>query len=244
MERDSMDFVTMIAKMIDHSLLHPALTDGELVEGCEIARKHHVASVCVKPYHVKQAKQLLAGSDVLVGAVVGFPHGNHTIEIKVAETEQVIRDGAAEVDMVINIGKALSEDWAFIEREISAVAAVTERAGAVLKVIFENDLLPSDAHKIKLCEICSAARVGFVKTSTGYNYLRDSDGKYYYRGATDHDLALMRRHSAPEVQVKAAGSVGTLDAILRVRDLGVTRVGTKGTETILRDAQQRAAGSN
>ena len=236
-----MDKVSEIAKMIDHSLLHPALTDAELQEGCEIARRYHVASVCVKPYHVNQARKLLAGTDVLVGAVIAFPHGNSTINIKVAETEQVILDGALEVDMVVNIGKVLSGDWEYVEKEIAAVLRATAKSHAALKVIFENDLLPDDSYKIKLCEICSRLRVAFVKTSTGYNYVKDEYGNYSYRGATDHDLKLMRQHSAPEVQVKAAGSVGNLSAILRVRELGVTRVGTKGTEAILEDARRKFA---
>jgi deoxyribose-phosphate aldolase len=231
--------VAQIAKMIDHSLLHPALTDQELKEGCEESLLFHVASACVRPCDVRQAAAYLQGSDVVVGAVVGFPHGNSTLKIKALETEQVLQDGAVEVDMVVNIGKVLSEDWLYVEREIRTIASITKKQPALIKVIFENDLLPEDKFKIKLCEISSYVGVDFVKTSTGYNYVKGPDGKYSYAGATEHDLKLMRRYSAPEVQIKAAGGVGYLDAILRVREWGVSRVGTKGTRKILEDARQR-----
>ncbi|MGD2174634.1 MAG: deoxyribose-phosphate aldolase [Candidatus Brocadiaceae bacterium] len=237
-----MDKVTEIAKMIDHSLLHPALTDAELGEGCELAMRCNCATVCVKPYAVKMAARILAGSDVRVGTVVSFPHGNSPTETKAAETRRVIEDGAQEVDMVANVGKVLSEDWDYVEADIRAVAAITREHGVVLKVIFANDLLPEDRHKIRLCEICSRAGVDFVKTSTGYNYVKGPDGTYSYEGATDHDLRLMREHSAPEVQVKAAGGVGYLEAILRVREIGVTRIGTGHTEEIIEDARERFGG--
>ncbi|MCC7130754.1 MAG: deoxyribose-phosphate aldolase [Anaerolineae bacterium UTCFX2] len=233
------DRAAVIAKMIDHSLLHPALTDQELKAGCAEAVEYHVASACVKPCDVKQACRYLAGSDVVVCGVIGFPHGNSTIEIKALETEQILRDGAAEVDMVVNIGKVLSEDWDYISEEIRTIAEIVKQHGAILKVIFENDLLPDDRLKIRLCEICSECRVDFVKTSTGYNYVKGANNCYSYKGATEHDLTLMRRHSAPEVQIKAAGGVGNLDAILFVKELGVTRIGTKGTRLIVEEARRR-----
>lgn len=234
-----MDKVLEIAKMIDHSLLHPTLTDKELEEGCEVARRCHAATVCVKPYHIRRASELLAGSDVLVCGVIGFPHGNSSTGVKVFETEEAMKDGAIEIDMVVNIGKVLSVDWTYVEAEIKSISDLVTSRGKLLKVIFENDFL-KDEHKIKLCEICSRQKVAFVKTSTGYNYVKTDDGKYFtYKGATDHDLILMREHSDPAVQVKAAGSVSSLDAILRVKALGVTRVGTKGTDTIMADARSR-----
>ena len=197
------------------------------------------ASACVKPSDIDQAESYLQGSDVVVCGVVGFPHGNSTIEIKGLETEQILRDGAVEVDMVVNIGKVLSEDWSYIEKEIQTISEIVKRHQAILKVIFENDLLPEDHFKIRLCEICSKYAVDFVKTSTGYNYIKEPDGRYSYQGATEHDLKLMRQHSAARVQVKAAGGVGTLEAILKVKDLGVTRVGTKGTRKIIEEARTR-----
>jgi len=237
-----MDKITEIAKMIDHSLLAPALTDEELKQDCELAKKYNVASVCVKPYAVKLATECVEGSDVLVGTVVGFPHGNSTIAVKVFETEQAIQDRAAEIDVVVNLGKVLGEDWDYVEREIRAIVDATKKNNVVLKVIFENDLLPDDKYKIKLCEICSKLKVDFVKTSTGYNYVKGPDGKYSYKGATDHDLKLMREHSSPGVQVKAAGGVGSLDAILRVKEMGITRVGTRQTESIINAAREKFEG--
>ena len=222
-----------IAKMIDHSLLHPTMDDGTLKEGIDLAKKYNVASVCIKPYAVKMAADLLKDSDVMVGTVIGFPHGNSKVEVKVFETERALEDGAVEIDMVVNSGKVLSGDWDYVDGEIGAIAAVTKKQGAALKVIFENDFLPEDSYKIKLCEICSKHKVEFVKTSTGYGFVKQSDGSYNYKGATVHDLKLMRQHADPAVQVKAAGGIRTLEDTLKVRELGVTRIGATATEKIL-----------
>ena len=227
-----------LAKMIDHSLLHPTMTDAEILKGCEVARKYDVATVCVKPYAVKMAKEALTGSSVGVCSVIGFPHGNSTTSIKVAETEQAIRDGATEIDMVINIGKALGGDWDFVRAEIEAVNRACVRNGAILKVIFETDYL-QDEHIIKLCEICSELKVAFVKTSTGYGFVKQPNGDYNYKGATEHVLKLMRQHCAPEVQRKAAGGVRTLDQLLKVRALGCARSGATATEAMLNEAKKR-----
>jgi len=188
-----------LAKMIDHSLLHPTLTDAELEAGCRIAAEYKVASVCIKPYFVARAVELLRGSGVLVGAVIGFPHGNSCTESKRYETELACRDGAAEIDMVINIGKALSGDWSYVQRDIQAVCDEAHRHGAKVKVIFENDYLTkggaglsSDDFKRKLCEICEQAGADWVKTSSGYGFVKQPDGSYNYKGATEYDLALMR----------------------------------------------------
>lgn len=231
-----------IAKMIDHSLLHPTMDDQILKDGIELAKKYNVASVCIKPYAVKMAAELLAGSDVMVGTVIGFPHGNSRIDVKVFETERAIDDGAVEIDMVVNAGKVLSEDWDYVTEEISAIVDVTKKHGAALKVIFENDFLPEDSHKKKLCKICSVLNVEFVKTSTGYGYTKQADGTYNYRGATEHDLVLMRKHSSPEVEVKAAGGVRTLEDTLKVRALGVTRIGATATEAIILAVDGQEAG--
>jgi deoxyribose-phosphate aldolase len=228
-----------LSKMIDHSLLHPAMTDQELIDGCLLAIKHKVASVCIKPYAVPLAKEILSGSDVAVGTVVGFPHGNSKVEIKLKEAEMALEDGAVELDMVVNIGKVLSKDWAYVSDEVRLINALTVSRGALLKVIFENDYLPDDSYKTRLCEICSQHAVAFVKTSTGFGFVRRENGMYSYSGATDHDLALMRQESIPSVQVKAAGGVRTLDDLLRVKALGVTRIGATATEAILQEAQKR-----
>ena len=222
-----------IAKMIDHSLLHPTMDDKILKEGIELAMRCNVASVCIKPYAVKMAADMLKDSEVMVGTVIGFPHGNSRIDVKVFETEKAIEDGAVEIDMVVNSGKVLSRDWDYVDAEIGAIANVTKKQGAALKVIFENDFLPEDSDKIKLCEICSKYKVEFIKTSTGYGFVKQPDGSYNYKGATVHDLKLMRQHADPEVQVKAAGGVRTLEDTLKVRDLGVTRIGATATEAIL-----------
>lgn len=234
-----MEQIRELAKMIDHSLLHPTMTDKELEEGCAIAKKYDAASVCIKPYAVKQAVQWLTGSDVLVCTVIGFPHGNSTTEIKVAETLLACKEGATEIDMVVNIGKVLGEDWAFVSDEIRQINEACVQNGAILKVIFENDYLPEDKYKIKLCEICSEIGVAFVKTSTGYGFVKGADGKYSYEGATEHDLKLMRKHSAPTVQIKAAGGVRTLDDLLKVKSWGVTRIGATATIAIIEAAKKR-----
>ena len=224
--------------MIDHSLLHPTLTDEAIREGCQIARKYEVATVCVKPYSVSFAGELLEGTGVGISTVAGFPHGSQSREIKLSEAEQAILAGATEIDMVVNIGKVLSEDWDYVSKEIEIVNKTVIENNAILKVIFENDYL-DDHHIIKLCQICTAQAVAFVKTSTGYGFVKQQNGSYSYRGATDHHLRLMRQHCPPSIQVKAAGGIRTLDDLLRVRQLGVTRIGATATERILEQARAR-----
>jgi deoxyribose-phosphate aldolase len=230
-----------LAKMIDHSLLHPTMTDQVIASGCELARTFDVATACVKPYAIRLAKSILAGSDVRVCAVIAFPHGNSTTAIKVQEAQEAIASGAMEIDMVVNIGKALGGDWEYVSNEIKAVNAAVTRGGAILKVIFENDYL-EDSYIIRLCEICSQHAVAFVKTSTGYGFVKQPNGFYSYAGATDHALRLMRAHSAPSIQVKAAGGIRTLDDLLRIRELGVTRIGATATREILEEAIRRGIG--
>ncbi len=230
--------VAEIAKMIDHSILHPTLTDNDLRKECEVARKYNVASVCVKPYAVKLAVEALSGSDVLVGCVIGFPAGNSSIQVKAFETEIACKDGAVEIDMVINIGKALQEDWPYVEEEIQTVVDISHRYGAITKVIFETDFITRDEHKIRLCEICSKAGAEYVKTSTGFGFVKGSDGRYSYTGATAHDLALMRKHSAPQVKVKAAGGVRTLSDLLKFKEIGISRCGATATASMLEEAKK------
>jgi deoxyribose-phosphate aldolase len=217
-----------IAKMLDHSLLQPTLTDDDLDRGCGLAREYDVASVCIKPCAVRRAAEQLAGSAVAVGTTIGFPHGGHVTAIKVAEAEQAMADGARELDMVVNVGKVLGGDWRYAAADVGAVVEAAHRGGALVKVIFENCFL-NDAQKEQLCRLCGEVGADFVKTSTGYG-----DG-----GATDDDLRLMRRCSPPRVQVKAAGGVRTLDRLLAVRALGVTRVGATATKAILDECRAR-----
>jgi len=233
-----------LAGMLDHSLLHPTLTDKELEEGCRLAAQYKVASVCVKPYFVKRAAELLRGTGVKVGAVVAFPHGNSATEVKRFETQVACRDGAVEIDMVINIGKALSGDWDYVEADIRAVCDEAHAHGAKVKVIFENDFLPDDAVKIRLCEVSERAGADWVKTSTGYGFVKGPDGQYSYRGATEHDLRLMRAHVSSAVQVKAAGGVRDLDTLIKVRELGCTRCGATASAAMLEEYKKRAAGQS
>lgn len=230
--------VADLARMIDHSLLHPTMTDAAIRDGLAVARRCGCAIACVKPYAVADATLALRGSGVAVCAVTGFPHGNSTVSIKIAETLDAIADGATEIDVVVNIGKVLGGDWTYVSEEIRALNESCTERGAALKVIFENDYL-RDEHIVRLCELCTEHRVAFVKTSTGYGFVRQPDGGYNYRGATDAHLRLMRAHSGPEVQIKAAGGVRTLDDLLRVRALGVTRIGATATEAILTEAIRR-----
>jgi deoxyribose-phosphate aldolase len=227
-----------IAKLIDHSLLHPTMTDEQIRAGCLLAREYDVATVCVKPYSVPQSADLLGGSSVLVCAVAGFPHGNSHTDIKVAESERAIAEGSKEIDVVVNVGKVVGGQWSDVSAEIKAVNDACVARSALLKVIFENDYL-DDSHIMRLCEICSQHHVAFVKTSTGYGFVKQPDGSYNYKGATERHLRLMREHSAPPVQIKAAGGIRTLDELLRARAAGATRIGASATETILREALSR-----
>ncbi len=219
-----------IAKMIDHSLLNPVLTDRELEAGCLLAREYDVASACVKPYWTRRCAELLAGSAVQPSTVIGFPHGGHKTSVKLAEAQQALEDGGTELDMVVNIGKVLSEDWAYVRDDIQAVTRLTHEGRGIVKVIFENFYL-QDAHKIRLCEICAEVGADFVKTSTGY-----AGG-----GATMEDLKLMRKHSPQQVRVKAAGGIRTLDALLEVRAIGVSRSGATRTAEMLNECRKRLA---
>jgi len=217
-----------IAKMIDHSLLNPVLTDEELEAGCQVALAYDVASVCIKPYYLRRCAELLAGSTVAPSTVIGFPQGGNTTAVKVAEAETALRDGGKELDYVVNIGKVMSGDWDYVRQDIRAVSDCTHQGGGLIKVIFENCFL-NDDQKIRLCEICGEVGVDWVKTSTGYGT----------GGATDADLTLMRTHSPPRVQVKAAGGVRTLDRLLEVRALGVTRAGATSTVVMLDECKKR-----
>jgi deoxyribose-phosphate aldolase len=220
--------VTDIARMIDHSLLRPELTRADVIRGCAVARRHGTASVCCTPADVALCKQELAGSDVKVAAVVGFPHGYSTTAAKVFEAERAIADGAQELDMVLHIGRLIEGDAEYVRADVRAVVEAAHRAGALVKVILENCYL-TDAQKVLGCRLCEEAGADWVKTSTGF-------GK---GGATWEDLALMRRTVSARVQVKAAGGVRDLDAALKVRELGCTRFGATATEAILEEARRR-----
>jgi deoxyribose-phosphate aldolase len=217
-----------VAKMIDHSLLNPTLTEEDLEKGCKLARAYDAASVCILPYALRRCADLLAGSTVKASTTIGFPHGGHTTAIKAAEAERAIADGGEELDMVVNISQVLSGRWDYVRDDIKAVVQVAHARGVKVKVIFENCHL-KDEHKIRLCGICGELRADWVKTSTGYGS----------GGATIEDLALMRKHSPEYVQVKAAGGVRDLDKLLEVRAIGVTRCGATRTAEMLDEARRR-----
>jgi len=217
-----------IAKMIDHSLLNPTLTASDLDQGIQLALAYDVASVCIMPYYLARCASRLHGSTVKASATIGFPHGGHTTAVKLAEARQALADGGEELDMVVNISKVLSGDWSYVRDDIRAVIDTAHEAGEKVKVIFENCYL-NDAQKIRLCEICGELGADWVKTSTGYGT----------GGATLEDLQLMRKHSPARVQVKAAGGVRDLDMLLRVREIGVTRVGASRTAPMLDECRRR-----
>jgi deoxyribose-phosphate aldolase len=217
-----------IAKMVDHALLSPTLTTGDLDQGIQLAIAYDCASVCILPYYLKRCAQRLNGSSVKSSTTIGFPHGGHTTAVKLAEARQALADGGEELDMVVNISKVLSGDWGYVRDDIRAVIDTAHEAGEKGKVIFENCYL-NDAQKIRLCEICAELGADWVKTSTGYGT----------GGATLEDLQLMRKHSPPRVQVKAAGGVRDLDMLLRVREIGVTRVGASRTAPMLDECRRR-----
>ena len=217
-----------IAKMIDQSLLSPALSVEELEEGIRVALDYDVAGICIAPHYLRRCAERLAGSTVLAGTTIGFPHGGHATAVKVAEAEQALADGARELDMVVNISRVLGGDWDYVRDDLRGVIEATHQAARKVKVIFENCYL-NDEQKIRLCEICGELSADWVKTSTGFGP----------GGATDADLVLMRKHSPPGVQVKAAGGIRDMDRLLAVRALGVTRVGASRTADILDECKRR-----
>jgi deoxyribose-phosphate aldolase len=220
-----------LAKVIDHSLLRPELTEADVIAGCQLAARYHTATVCVKPCHVKLAKETLKDSDVLVSTVVGFPHGSNLTAIKVAEAQQAMDDGALELDMVLNIGQLRSGKVDQVRDDIQAVCEAAHARGAKVKVILENAYL-SDEEKVTACRLCEAAGADWVKTSTGF-----APG-----GATLADLRLMRATVSEKVQVKAAGGIRTLPALLEAIDAGITRCGATATAAILDDFKAQQAG--
>jgi len=237
-----------IAKMIDHSLLHPTMTDADITQGLHLAQTHNVATACIKPYSIPLARQLLSSSSAVgICPVIGFPHGNSTTAVKIFEARSALDSAGAkegvhvEIDMVVNVGKVLGHDWGYVEDEIAQINAAVVGGGGVLKVIFENDYL-GDGEIVRLCEICRRVGVAFVKTSTGYGFVKGADGRYAYEGATVRQVRLMREHVGSEVGIKAAGGLRTLDDLILMRSLGVTRVGATATVAILEEARRRGIG--
>lgn len=221
-----------LAKVIDHSLLRPELTETDVVAGCELAARYHVATVCVKPCHVALAREALKDSDVIVSTVVGFPHGSNLTEVKVAEASKAMDEGALELDMVLNIGQLRSGKHDFVREDIKAICDAAHARGVKVKVIFENAYL-TDEEKIVACKLSESAGADWVKTSTGFAP----------SGATLDDLRLMRANVSERVQVKAAGGIRTLPALLDAIDLGITRCGATATAAILDDFKRMKEGT-
>ena len=234
-----------ILRLIDNAVLHPTHTDADVIAAAALCAELGTASLCVKPSHVplavKWLAQLAANAAAspqppipspIVCTAIGFPHGGAATEIKIAEIELACREGAREVDMVVNLGKVLSGDWSFVERDIFGVVEAARRSGAITKVIFETGLLPSDDLKIRLCKTSEAAGAAFVKTSTGFGYGPGPDGKIAATGATEHDVRLLREHCGPTVQVKASGGIRTYEDATKLFNLGATRLGTSATKEI------------
>ena len=218
-----------LAKVIDHSLLKPELTEQDVIDGCKLAANYNTATVCVKPCHVRLAAEVLKATDVKVSTVIGFPHGSNLTAIKVAEAEAAMDDGAVELDMVLNIGQLRSGKSDYVQTDIQAVCEAAHARGAKVKVIFENAYL-TDEQKVLACKLAEAAGADWVKTSTGFAP----------SGATLEDLRLMRANVSEKVQVKAAGGVRTLDALLAVIDAGVTRCGATATAVIMDEFEKRS----
>jgi deoxyribose-phosphate aldolase len=217
-----------ISRMIDHSLLKPSLTFSDFEAGCRLAVVYQAGSVCIQPHYLKRCAEILRGSGCRASTVIGFPHGGHMTAVKVAEARQALADGGEELDMVCNISRVLSGDWDYVRADIKAVIDVTHSAGQKVKVIFENCYL-NDDQKIRLCETCSELNADWVKTSTGYGT----------GGATMDDLRLMRKHAASHVQVKAAGGIRDMDALLQCREIGVSRIGASATQAMLDECRLR-----
>jgi len=211
-----------IAGMIDHSLLKPYLTNKEIEDGCGIADEYKTASVCVRPCDVKRAVEILKDSPVLVTSVIGFPHGTTTVQTKVFEAKEAIDNGAVELDVVLNIGKLKSKDYDYVKEDLKAVTEIAHENNVVVKAIFENCYLDDD-EKISACEICNEIGVDYVKTSTGFGT----------GGAEDKDLKLMRENTDPEIKLKAAGGIRTLERAIEVKKMGCSRLGATATVGIL-----------
>jgi deoxyribose-phosphate aldolase len=219
-----------VAKTIDHSLLKPELDDAFVEAGCRLAAQYDVASVCVRPRDVARAHTLLTSTNVAVGTVIAFPHGNSRTETKVYESRLALQDGARELDMVIDIGALISGNDKYVQDQIAAVVEVAHAEGALVKVILENAYL-TDEQRVRGCHLVEAAGADYVKTSTGFAPT----------GATVQDLKLMRKSVSPHVGVKAAHGIRTLDALLEVLEIGVTRVGATQTAAMLDEFKARKA---
>lgn len=228
-----------IASRMDHTLLHPTAGSKELIIECQVAIEHKVAALCVKPYMVEETKKLLGESGVKTCCVVGFPAGNASIASKAFEAQDAALRGADEVDMVINVAKALEGEWNYLREEIKTVTNACHENGAIVKVIIETDYLENDEQIIQLCEICADCGADFIKTSTGFGYHKNEEGNLYYIGATIPHVKLMNKCLKGRIKIKASGGIRDLDTFISFMDLGVDRVGLSATSTIMEEAKKR-----
>lgn len=238
-QKSELPTVAFVASLLDHAILLPASTDAEMQAEMETLREYPLASICIKPSAIPLGIEVLKGTSIPVCTVIGFPHGSNHPHVKALETKIAIDQGASEIDMVVNYSFAIAGYWEKVQADIQAVLDPVRSAGAVLKVIFETGVIRDDAVKIRLCEICSELGVDYVKTSTGFGFVKQPDGSSISTGATDHDLILMRAHCSSSVGVKASGGMRSLDDVLRVIPLGVTRIGTTSTHAIISQLRAR-----
>jgi len=220
-----------IASLIDHALLSPILSDEELIQGCATAEKYQVASVCVKPCHVKEAKKILNNSSVLVGTVIGFPHGSHSLDIKIKEAEETIAHGADELDILVNIGKIFSQDWDYLNNEIKQLTDIIHQKNKLIKVIFETGYL-NNGQIIELIKICETNKADYIKTSTGFAFLKNNQNQFLQSGAEKDTVELMLKESI-HCKVKASGGIKDWETADLFYQMGVSRLGTSATVKIL-----------
>ncbi len=223
------------AQMIDHALLHPTLTEADILMSIQSVSIWPLAAVCVKPSYVSLVVNSLCDTNIETCTVIGFPHGSNATSVKLFETETALSQGASEIDMVVNIGRVLGDEWSTVEDEIACILDSVRQAGALLKVIFENDYLPDDNYIIRLCEICSVLEVDYVKTSTGFGYVQQENGMARTYGASKHHLELMRHHTASHIGIKASGGIKSLSDMKSCIAAGATRIGTSSTVNILNE---------
>lgn len=226
--------INKYSKYIDHSLLHPTSTIEDIQKTCSEAIEFNVAAVCVKPDSVKKASELLTKTSIAVATVIGFPHGGSTTETKCFETKNSIKNGANEIDMVVNIGKVLANDWKYVSNEIQKITNICRKHNVLIKVIFETGYI-TKAHIIELCKICSKIKVDFVKTSTGFDFIKQTQGLYSTKGAQIDDIILIKKNISPSIQIKASGGIRDAKSFLEFINLGVARIGTSATKDILKE---------
>lgn len=229
-----------VVARIDHAVLQPTQGDEDVRQASALCDQLGVASICVKPSHVPLAASLLSNSAVAVGTVIGFPHGGTSTAAKVAETVAATRDGAVEIDMVVNLGKVFSEAWDFVAGDIAAVVRAAGDTGAMVKVIFETGLIPHDAWKIRLCQLSADSGPAMVKTSTGFGYVKDAAGQLVASGATEADIRLMVANVPPHIGVKASGGIRSYADAVRMIELGAVRLGTSATQAIAEGAEAQS----